>query len=108
MRKIHKNPKGGLTAAGRAYFKRKEGANLKPPVKRGVNPRRISFAARFAGMKGPMKDKKGRPTRKALALRAWGLRSVESARNFANRFFLAAGEEPAGTPASSSTTVTTS
>ena len=49
-----KNPqesKGGLTAAGRAYFKRKEGANLKPPVKRGVNPRRISFAARFAGMK---------------------------------------------------------
>ena len=63
----------------------KEGANLKPPVKRGVNPRRISFAARFAGMKGPMKDKKGRPTRKALALRAWGFRSVESARNFANR-----------------------
>ena len=43
MRKIHKNPKGGLTAAGRAYFKRKEGANLKPPVKRGVNPRRIAL-----------------------------------------------------------------
>ena len=52
MRKEHKNPKGGLTAKGRAYFKRKEGANLKPPVKRGVNPRRISFAARFAGMIG--------------------------------------------------------
>ena len=34
MRKEHKNPKGGLTAKGRAYFKRKEGANLKPPVKR--------------------------------------------------------------------------
>jgi|TARA_B100000073_G_scaffold327194_1_gene312628 hypothetical protein len=85
MRKEHKNPKGGLTAKGRAYFKRKEGANLKPPVKRGVNPRRISFAARFAGMKGPMKDEKGRPTRKALALRRWGFRSVESARNFANR-----------------------
>ena len=65
--------------------KRKEGANLKPPVKKGVNPRRISFAARFAGMKGPMKDEKGRPTRKALALRKWGFRSVESARNFANR-----------------------
>ena len=28
MRKEHKNPKGGLTAKGRAYFKRKEGANL--------------------------------------------------------------------------------
>ena len=36
-------------------------------------------------MKGPMKDEKGRPTRKALALRAWGFRSPESARNFANR-----------------------
>ena len=34
MRKEHKNPKGGLTAKGRAYFKRKEGSNLKPPVKR--------------------------------------------------------------------------
>ena len=83
--KKYQNPKGGLNAAGRAYFKRKEGSNLKSPVKKGVNPRRISFAARFAGMKGPMKDEKGRPTRKALALRAWGFRSVESARNFANR-----------------------
>ncbi len=85
MKKEHKNPKGGLTAKGRAYFKKTEGANLKAPVKKGVNPRRISFAARFAGMKGPMKDEKGRPTRKALALRAWGFRNEESARNFANR-----------------------
>ena len=83
--KKYQNPKGGLNAAGRAYFKRKEGSNLKSPVKKGVNPRRISFAARFAGMKGPMKDEKGRPTRKALALRAWGFRSFESARNFANK-----------------------
>ena len=83
MRKEHKNPKGGLTAKGRAYFKRKEGSNLKPPVKRGVNPRRISFAARFAGMKGPMKDSKGRPTRKALALKKWGFGSVAAARTFA-------------------------
>ncbi len=28
MRKEHKNPKGGLTAKGRAYFKRKEGSKL--------------------------------------------------------------------------------
>ena len=83
--KKYQNPKGGLNQAGRDYVKRKEGSNLKSPVKRAVNPRRISFAARFAGMKGPMKDEKGRPTRKALALRAWGFRSVESARNFANR-----------------------
>ena len=77
MRKKHKNPRGGLTAAGRAYFKRKEGSNLRPPVKsarRGTKNfrRRVSFAARFSGMRGRMKDDKGRPTRLALALRAWG------------------------------------
>ena len=75
MRKEHKSPKGGLTAAGRAYFKRKTGANLKPPA---PNPktkkdkaRKKSFCARMSGVKGPMKDKKGRPTRKALALKRW-------------------------------------
>ena len=83
--KKYQNPQGGLNAAGRAYFKRTEGANLKAPVKSGTNPRRVSFAARFAGMKGPMKDDKGRPTRKALALKAWGFGSVEAARNFAKR-----------------------
>jgi hypothetical protein len=73
--KKYQNPKGGLNAAGRAYFKRKEGANLKPPA---PNPktkkdagRKKSFCARMSGVKGPMKDEKGRPTRKALALRAW-------------------------------------
>jgi hypothetical protein len=81
--KKHKNPKGGLNAAGRAHFKRTEGSNLKPPVKSGTNPRRVSFAARFAGMKGPMKDEKGRPTRKALALKAWGFGSVAAASSFA-------------------------
>ena len=85
MRKEHKNPKGGLTAKGRAFFKRTEGSNLKRPLKKGTSPRRVSFAARFSGMKGPMKDDKGRPTRKALALKAWGFGSVDAARNFANR-----------------------
>jgi hypothetical protein len=51
--KVYQNPKGGLNAKGRAYFKRTEGSNLKAPVKKGTNPRRVSFAARFAGMKGP-------------------------------------------------------
>ena len=85
MRKEHKNPKGGLTAKGRAFFKRTEGSNLKRPLKKGTSPRRVSFAARFSGMKGPMKDDKGRPTRKALALKAWGFGSVEAARNCATR-----------------------
>jgi hypothetical protein len=83
--KVYQNPKGGLNARGRAYFKRTEGANLKAPVKSGTNPRRVSFAARFAGMKGAMKDSKGKPTRKALALKAWGFGSVASARSFANK-----------------------
>jgi len=85
MRKEHKNPKGGLTQAGREHFKRTEGANLKRPLKKGTSPRRISFAARFGGMAGPLKDKKGRPTRLKLALSAWGFGSKEAARNFANR-----------------------
>lgn len=75
--KKYQNPEGGLNAAGRAYFKRKEGANLKPPVtgkaKKGSKDaaRRRSFCARMSGMKGPLKDSKGRPTRKLLALRKW-------------------------------------
>jgi hypothetical protein len=85
--KKYQNPEGGLNAAGRAYFKKKEGANLKAPV--GGKPksdrekaRKVSFAARFAGMKGPMKDEKGRPTRKALALKKWGFGSVAAARSY--------------------------
>ena len=83
--KKYQNPRGGLTEAGRKYFKRTEGANLKEPVKTGTNPRRVSFAARFGGMDGPLVDEKGRPTRLKLALKAWGFGSKEAARNFAAR-----------------------
>ena len=83
--KKYQNPKGVLNAAGRKFFKRTEGSNLKRPQKSGTDGRRVSFAARFAGMRGPMKDEKGRPTRKALALKAWGFGSPEAARNFAKR-----------------------
>jgi len=82
MRKEHKSKTGGLTARGRQFFKNRDGSNLKPPVISGKNPRRVSFAARFAGMKGAMKDDKGKPTRKALALKKWGFSSVAAARNF--------------------------
>ena len=80
-RKEGQNPKGGLNAKGRASAKA-QGSNLKAPVKSGKNPRRVSFACRFAGMKGPMKDSKGKPTRKALALKVWGFGSVEAERCF--------------------------
>lgn len=78
VKKAYQNPEGGLNAKGREHFKRKEGANLKPPVsakEAAKSPkaaaRRKSFCARMSGMPGPMKDSKGRPTRKALSLKKW-------------------------------------
>jgi hypothetical protein len=79
-----KSKSGGLNAKGRASYNKETGGNLKAPVKSGTNPRRVSFAARFAGMDGAMKKPNGEPTRKALALKAWGFGSVEAARNFAS------------------------
>ena len=79
--KKYQNPKGGLNAAGRAYFKRTEGSNLKAPVKSGDNPRRASFLSRMAGNSGPERDSKGRPTRLLLSLRAWGASSKADARS---------------------------
>lgn len=75
---VLRDPKGGLTAAGRAHFKRKEGANLKPGVKGAADTpqkmrRKGSFLTRFfTNPRGPMKDAKGRPTRLALSAAAWG------------------------------------
>ena len=40
--------------------------------RKGVSKRRVSFACRFAGMAGAMKDAKGEPTKKAMALKKWG------------------------------------
>ncbi len=74
-----KDPKGGLTAAGRAHFKKTEGANLKPGVKGAADTtekqqRKGSFLRRhFANEDaGPLEDDKGKPTRHALSAAAWG------------------------------------
>lgn len=83
--KKYQNPEGGLNEAGRKYFKRTEGSNLKAPQKSGTDGRRVSFAARFSGMDGPLKDDKGRPTRLKKALQAWGFSNKEEARAFANK-----------------------
>ena len=78
-RKEGQNPTGGLNAKGRASLRAK-GHDIKAPVttkpsklKKGSKAakRRKSFCARMGGMPGPMKDEKGRPTRKALSLRKW-------------------------------------
>jgi len=73
--KRHQNPKGGLNAAGRKHF------GVKAPVKAGDNPRRASFLARMAGVPGPERDSKGRPTRLLLSLRAWGASSKADAKS---------------------------
>lgn len=77
--KRFQNPSGGLNEAGRKKF------GVKAPVNKGTNPRRVSFAARFSKVKGPLKDKKGRPTRLKLALKKWGFGSKEAAARFAAR-----------------------
>ena len=64
----------GLTRKGAKHFGIKTAVTT-PPSKLDPNgkaaKRRKSFCARMSGMKGPMKDDKGRPTRKAMSLRRW-------------------------------------
>jgi hypothetical protein len=79
--KGYKSSTGGLTQKGVNHYRSvTPGSKLKtavttPPSKlkagsKAAN-RRKSFCARMGGVSGPMKDEKGRPTRKALALRKW-------------------------------------
>ena len=71
QRKEGKSKTGGLNEKGRKSYERENpGSDLKAPQPEG-GPRKRSFCARMSGVKGPMKDEKGRPTRKALALRKW-------------------------------------
>jgi len=76
-----RDPRGGLTAAGRKAFARKQGANLRPGVTKKESEmtpqemrRKGSWAVRFYGRAKlpPLVDAKGRPTRHALSAHAWG------------------------------------
>ena len=76
-----KDPKGGLTASGRAEFKRRQGAHLKPGVKKATSKmtpdemrRKGSWATRFYGRRKlpPLTESSGEPTRFALTAAAWG------------------------------------
>lgn len=90
-----KDPRGGLTAAGRSAYARKEGAHLKPGVKKKASEmtpaemrRKGSWAVRFYGRKKfpPLVDEHGKPTRHALSAHAWGEpvpRTVAAARRIA-------------------------
>ncbi|MDF1504548.1 DUF6321 domain-containing protein [Roseisolibacter sp. H3M3-2] len=76
--KATRDPKGGLTAAGRARYARTEGVHLRPGVKGAADTpekmrRKGSFLRRhFANPRGPMVDDAGEPTRLALSAHAWG------------------------------------
>jgi hypothetical protein len=60
----------GMTETGRKAYNAKTGSNLKAPQPEG-GPRKKSFCARMSGVKGPLKDENGKPTRKAAALKRW-------------------------------------
>jgi hypothetical protein len=77
--KKYQNPKGGLNEAGRQFYKRTEGLNLKSPLKSGDSSRRASFLARMGNMAGA-EYKDGEPTRLLLSLKAWGASSKADAK----------------------------
>lgn len=80
-RKEGKSATGGLNKKGIASYraanpgsKLQKAVTKKPSeIKKGSkdDKRRTSFCARMSGMPGPMKDEKGKPTRKALSLKKW-------------------------------------
>jgi hypothetical protein len=78
MPKQGRNPKGGLTQAGRDFFAKRDGSHLKPGVTGKADTpekmlRKGSFLVRtFTHPRGPMIDPKGQPTRLALSAHAWG------------------------------------
>jgi hypothetical protein len=80
-KQAEKDPRGGLTAKGRAAFRRKQGSHLKPGVTKPdskLTPeemrRKGSWAVRFYGRKQlpPLVGADGSPTRYALTAHAWG------------------------------------
>ena len=89
-----KDPAGGLTAAGRAAFNKKEGSHLKPGVKGAADTpekmkRKGSFLRRhFANPAGPMVGDNDKPTRLALSAKAWGEpvpKTAEAAKKLAEK-----------------------
>ena len=69
----------------RSDYTKETGKKLGSRQTSGTSSRRVSFACRFGGMAGPMKDKNGEPTKKAMALKKWGFSSPEAARNICNK-----------------------
>jgi hypothetical protein len=69
----------------RSKHKAETGKTLGSRQTSGTDSRRVSFACRFAGMKGGMKDKNGSPSKLAMALKKWGFGSKEAAAAFCRK-----------------------
>ena len=105
-----KDPKGGLTAAGRRFYAETEGAHLRPGVKGPANTpekmkRKGSFLTRhYTHPRGPV-VRNGKATRQALQAAAWGEPVPTSAaderklaakgRTLLKKFHEARGDQPA-------------
>lgn len=77
----HKNPKGGLNAAGRRAYNKATGSNLKPPAPKPKTKkdaaRRKSFCSRMTGMlkkRTSAKTRNDPNSRIRKSLRAWNCR----------------------------------
>ncbi len=121
MPKSGRDPKGGLTAEGRAFFAARDGLHLKPGVTGPADTpekmvRKGSFLVRtFTHPRGPMLDKNGSPTRLALSAHAWG-EKVPATLNAAHtlaakghsllaKYHAAQGKADAGKPTAAKKTV---
>ena len=67
-----KDPRGGLSAAGRKKFGVKKGVTGYSGASDEDKKRWVRWALRFTKTARPLRDDKGRPTRYALMFRAWG------------------------------------
>ena len=59
----------------RSKHKKETGKTLGDRQTSGTGKRRVSFACRFGGMAGALKNAKGEPTKLKMALKKWGFGS---------------------------------
>ena len=69
----------------RKKYTKETGKKLGSRQTSGKGSRRVSFACRFAGMAGSMKDAGGGPSKLNMALKKWGFASKGEASAFCSK-----------------------
>ena len=69
----------------RKDYTKETGKKLGSRQTSGTGSRRVSFACRFAGMKGSMTDESGGPSGLKMALKKWGFASKGAASSFCRK-----------------------